>query len=62
MASNESYINIDTVLSIQKLVMDRNETLRDGKYVSYHLNGMFQTVKNTELLNYLLNTHLEHFL
>lgn len=49
MASNESYINVDTVQSIQKLVMDRNETLRDGKYVSYHLNGMFQTVKNTEL-------------
>ena len=29
--------------------MDRNETLRDEKYISYHLNGMFQTVKNTEL-------------
>lgn len=48
MAEN-SNTHIETTQTLQKFIMDRNETLSDGKSVSYHRNGMFQTAKNTEV-------------
>ncbi len=47
--ADKGYINVGTVQTIGKFIMDRNETASDNKSLSYHRNGMFQTVKNTEL-------------
>ncbi len=47
--ADKNPIQVETVQAIGKFIIDRNESLVDGKSVSYHRNGMFQTVKNTEL-------------
>lgn len=49
MPEGQEPISIETVQTLQKFIMDRNESMADGKSVSYHRNGMFQTVKNTEI-------------
>lgn len=51
MPENTSNINIETVQTLQKFVMNGNETLRDGKTVSYHRNAQFQSIKNTEFFS-----------
>lgn len=45
----DSLVHTQPIQSIQKFIKDRNETLSDDKSISYHRNGMFQTIKNTEL-------------
>lgn len=40
---------IETTQTLQKFIIDRNESLSDGKSLSYHRNGMFQSIKNTEI-------------
>ena len=41
--------NIETNQLIEKFIKDRNESFADGKSISHHVNGMFQSVKNTEM-------------
>ena len=41
--------NTETNQLIQKFIKDRNESFSDAKSLSHHRNGMFQTVKNTEM-------------
>lgn len=41
--------NIETNQLIQKFVKDRNESIGDEKSLSHHRNGIFQSVKNTEV-------------
>ena len=32
----------------QKFIIDQNESYRDDKFISYHRNGMFQSVKSND--------------
>lgn len=40
---------LEPTQALQKFLIDVNESLTEGKYLSYHRNGMFQTKKTTEL-------------
>ena len=45
----QSSNNIETNQLIQKFVKDRNESFSDGKSLSHHRNGAFQSIKSTEV-------------